>query len=87
MKPFFTEVTAAIAEVLEFQSTSQLTVETVLETDLGMDSGLMLELIMQLEDTVDNLAIDQGNISYDQFQTVGSVCDFILANVKTAAAA
>jgi acyl carrier protein len=85
--PFFTPVTDAIGEVLEFTSTSQLRPETVLETDLGMDSGLMLELIMQLEDTVAGLEIDQATISYDQFKTVASVCDFIAENVKSLSAA
>lgn len=82
MKPHFTEVTEAICDILEFQSSSELTDDTLLETDLGMDSGLMLELIMQLEDSVPGLVIDQATISYEQFKTVGTVCDYIAANVQ-----
>ncbi len=84
MKPFFSDVTEAIRDILEFQSADQLNEDTLLETDLGMDSGLMLELIMQLEDTIDGLQIDQASISYDQFKSVGSVCDYVAARVKVA---
>lgn len=84
MKPHFTQVTEAIRDILEFHSASDLTEATQLETDLGMDSGLMLELIMQLEDTVPGLVIDQASLSYDQFQSIGSVCDFIAARLQMA---
>ena len=82
MKAYFTEVTEAIREILEFQTANQLTEDTLLETDLGMDSGLMLELIMQLEDSVEGLVIDQASISYDEFKSVGSVCDYIASRVQ-----
>lgn len=87
MKPHYTEVTEAIREILEFQNASQLSEETLLETDLGMDSGLMLELIMQLEDTVEGLVIDQASISYEEFKSVGSVCDYIANRVSVAESA
>ena len=84
MKPHFETVVAAIRDILEYQSTDQLTEETLLETDLGMDSGLMLELIMQLEDDIEALEIDQASISYDDFRTIGSVCDYIADRVRLA---
>lgn len=82
MKAHFAEVTEAIREILEFQTADKLTEDSLLETDLGMDSGLMLELIMQLEDTIEGLEIDQATISYDEFKSVGSVCDYIAARVS-----
>jgi len=82
MKAYFAEVTEAIREILEFQSADKLTEDSLLETDLGMDSGLMLELIMQLEDAIDGLEIDQATISYEEFKSVGSVCDYIAARVS-----
>ena len=84
MKAHFAQVVEAIRDILEFQSAEQLTEDTLLETDLGMDSGLMLELIMQLEDSVEGLVIDQASISYDEFKSVGSVCDYIAARVQIA---
>ncbi|WGW04513.1 acyl carrier protein [Tropicibacter oceani] len=84
MKAHFAQVVEAIRDILEFQSAEQLTEDTLLETDLGMDSGLMLELIMQLEDSVEGLVIDQASISYEEFKSVGSVCDYIAARVQIA---
>lgn len=84
MKAHFAQVVEAIREILEFQSAEQLTEETLLETDLGMDSGLMLELIMQLEDTVKGLVIDQATISYKEFRSIGAVCDYISARISLA---
>lgn len=84
MQPYFQEVTDAIREILEFQPNTPLSETTLLEADLGMDSGLMLELIMQLEDTVPGLVVDQAGISYDQFKSVGSVCGYVADHVAEA---
>ena len=81
MRPFETEVKAAISEVLELSDAGALTPETALEADLGMDSGLMLELVIQLEDTVEGLVIDQVTLSADDFRTVGSVCGYVAERV------
>jgi acyl carrier protein len=82
MTPHFAAVTEAIRQILDFQSVDQLRPDTALETDLGMDSGLMLELVMQLEETVPGLVIDQASISYDQFRTVATVCDYVAAHIS-----
>lgn len=87
MHAHFDAVTDAIRLVLEFQPGTKLLPTTQLETDLGMDSGLMLELIMQLEETVDGLIIDQASISYDQFKSIASVCDYVAAHVDVTVAA
>ncbi len=82
MIPHYTAVTEAIRQILDFQSVDQLRPDTALESDLGMDSGLMLELVMQLEETVAGLVIDQASISYDQFRTVATVCDYVAAHIS-----
>lgn len=78
----YAAVTEAIRQILDFQAVDQLRPETALETDLGMDSGLMLELVMQLEETVPGLVIDQASISYDQFRTISTVCDYVAAHIS-----
>jgi acyl carrier protein len=75
--PHFDAVSEALRVVLDFQSIDRFTPETQLETDLGLDSGLMLELLMQLEETVPGLQIEQGALSHDQFRTIGTVCDYV----------
>jgi acyl carrier protein len=77
MKPFFSEVVGAISQVLQLLETPNWNDATRLEADLGMDSGLMLELIMQIEETIPGVVIDQATLSYEQFETIGSVCDFV----------
>ncbi|MCF1470137.1 hypothetical protein FS764_25070 [Agrobacterium vitis] len=80
MKPFFFEVVGAISQVLQLAEPPNWTEATRLEADLGMDSGLMLELIMQIEETIPGVVIDQATLSYDQFETIGSVCGFVCAS-------
>ena len=87
MKPFFLEVVGAISQVLQLAETPNWNEATRLETDLGMDSGLMLELIMQIEETIPGIVIDQATLSYEQFETVGSVCDFVRASQQQQAVA
>ena len=87
MKPFFAEVIGAISQVLQLTETPNWNEATRLETDLGMDSGLMLELIMQIEETIPGIVIDQATLSYEQFETVGSVCDFIRLSLQQEAIA
>lgn len=82
MQPYFTDVIAALTEILQPAGTSGWTGATRLEADLGMDSGLMLELIMQLEERVPDLVIDQATLNYEQFATVASVGRFIAANLR-----
>ncbi|MGJ8628493.1 MAG: phosphopantetheine-binding protein [Sulfitobacter sp.] len=82
MKPFYAEVIEAMTEVLQPSTTPEWSDDTRLEADLGMDSGLMLELIMQLEETVPDLVIDQATLSYEQFATIESVRNFVTTNRK-----
>ena len=81
MPPFFADVTEALRVVLDFQRTDRFTPDTLLETDLGLDSGLMLELLMQLEETIPGLKIEQGSLSHDKFRTIGTVCDYVATRV------
>jgi acyl carrier protein len=80
MKPFFEHVVAALNEVLQPTERQHWSETTRLDSDLGMDSGLMLELIMQLEESIPGLTIDQATLSSEEFETLGSVCNFVLAN-------
>jgi len=77
MQSYFAEIVRALTEVLQPDGTPEWTSATRLEADLGMDSGLMLELIMQLEEIVPDLVVDQASLAYEQFATIGSVGQFI----------
>ncbi len=77
MQTYFAETVRALTDVLQPSGTPDWTPATRLEADLGMDSGLMLELIMQLEEIVPDLVIDQASLSYEHFSTIGAVGEFI----------
>lgn len=52
--------------------------------DLNMDSTMALELLMTLEDTL-SVEIDAENLSMDDFQTIGTLADYLLDVVKITA--
>ena len=87
MKPHFETVRGSIQQVLEFNSANALSESTRLEADLGMDSGLMLELIMELEDNIPELEVDQATLDYENFRTIGAICDYIDGRLLANAAA
>lgn len=66
----------AIVELLELQGTHSVRPETRLQ-DLGIDSGLMLELFLLIEDNVSDLDIDPAALRPEHFSTVESLAAFV----------
>lgn len=87
MKPHFKTVVTSIQQVLEFQSANALTEETRLEADLGMDSGLIMELIIELEDNIANFEVNQDTLDYTNFETIGAICTYIDSRLPEATTA
>jgi acyl carrier protein len=69
-------ITRALADVLQ-RDLPALTEDVRLFDDLNMDSTTALELIMTLEDTI-GVEIDAENLSMDDFQTVGTLADYLM---------
>jgi acyl carrier protein len=69
-------ITRALADVLQ-RELPALTEDVRLFDDLNMDSTTALELIMTLEDTI-GVEIDAENLSMDDFQTVGTLADYLM---------
>ncbi len=67
----------ALSEVLN-RDLPVLTEDVRLFDDLNMDSTMALELLMALEDTI-GVEIDAENLSMDDFQTIGTLADYLLA--------
>jgi acyl carrier protein len=67
----------ALTEVLN-RELPVLTEDVRLFDDLNMDSTMALELLMALEDTI-GVEIDAENLSMDDFQTIGTLADYLLA--------
>ncbi len=66
----------ALTDVLQ-REMPVLTEDVRLFDDLNMDSTTALELIMTLEDTI-GVEIDAENLSMDDFQTVGTLADYLM---------
>ena len=66
----------ALTEVLR-RDLPVLTEDVRLFDDLNMDSTMALELLMTLEDTI-GVEIDAENLSMDDFQTVGTLADYLM---------
>lgn len=88
MSQYEPQVIAAIVELLDMEDGSQIDAKaTSLEDDLGIDSGLLLELFMLLEEQVPNLEIDPAELRPEQFSTVASFAALIESCVREEAMA
>lgn len=76
MNEFEAIIIKAIVELLELPNQNGPTPETRLQ-DLGIDSGLMLELVILIEDRVPNLEIDPALLLPEHFTSVKSLAEFI----------
>lgn len=67
----------ALTDVLE-RPISGLTGDVKLFDDLHLDSTTMLEMLMNLEDSI-GLAVDPEDLDADDFLSVDTFTDFVLA--------
>ncbi|MER5353646.1 phosphopantetheine-binding protein [Kitasatospora sp. NPDC002551] len=68
---------SALSDVLE-RDIAGLADDVRLFDDLHLDSTTMLELLMALEDTID-LVVDPETLDIEDFASVGTFTDFVLA--------
>ena len=66
----------AVIAVLNRESV-QVTEQTRLMDELGLDSTNVLELLMHLEDQLDT-TIDSDTLEQHHFETVGTLADYVL---------
>lgn len=77
-------VIEALASLLDMDDASRITPQTRIEDDLGIDSGLLLELFMMMEERVPNLQIDPAELRPTEFETVGKFAAMIDSSLKAA---
>lgn len=70
-----TQVRLAICDVLS-RDAAELDEQARLFEDLALDSTMVIELLMALEDTTD-LKIDPDELEPEVFRTVGSLADYV----------
>jgi acyl carrier protein len=76
-------IEAALTEVLN-RTLPELDEDTRLFDHLHLDSTSVLELLMALEDAVD-VEVDLENLDVDDFQTVGTLADYVIAHLRVTA--
>lgn len=72
-----TAVGAALSEILEREITG-LSEDTRLFDDLHLDSTSVLELLMELEDSL-SVSVDPEDLDMDDFASVGTLADYLQA--------
>ncbi|WP_391349657.1 acyl carrier protein [Azospirillum sp. A23] len=75
-------VIAALCELLDLPDGGTITVDTRLDDDLGIDSGLLLELFMLIEERIPEVAVDPAGLKPQQLATVGSFTALIEGGLK-----
>lgn len=75
-------VTKALAEVMQ-RDYSDANEETRLFEDLHLDSTSVLTVLMALEDHT-GLEVDPESLQMDDFRTVGTLADYLQANLDVA---
>jgi acyl carrier protein len=77
-------IEAALQDVLK-RDVAGVGESTRLFEDLALDSTSVIELLMGLEDAV-ALEVDPDTLDPDVFQTIGSLADYVIANLPADAA-
>jgi acyl carrier protein len=70
-------ITSVLAQVLDYEL-PDLTEQSRLFDELGLDSTGVFELLMQLEETLE-VEFDTDNLEMAHFETVRSLADFVAA--------
>jgi acyl carrier protein len=76
-------VERALREVLNDAVPAGLAEDSRLFEDLHLDSTGVLELLMALEENL-GIEVDPENLNMDDFQTVGSLTDYLAATLGAA---
>lgn len=77
------QIEQALGNVLE-RNLAGVSEDARLFDDLHLDSTAVLELLMALED-VSGIEVDPEKLDMDDFKTVGTLTDYVVANLASRA--
>ncbi|MGD9918245.1 MAG: acyl carrier protein [Paenirhodobacter sp.] len=86
MQTIQTIIVEALVELLDMPDASQISPETRLQEDLGIDSGLLLELFMLVEERLPDAAVDPAVLRPEEFASVASFAALIARSLSETAA-
>lgn len=70
-------IVTALVDLLDLPDGSQISADTRLQEDLGIDSGLLLELFMLVEESLPEAIIDPAELRPQEFTSVASFAALI----------
>lgn len=77
-------VKRVLADVTHNDAVLDMDLDTQLREDLGIDSMTSLTFLMALEDAVDGFFVDATTLEADHFQTIGSIYEYVRAQLSAA---
>ncbi|MGM3159653.1 MULTISPECIES: acyl carrier protein [Dickeya] len=80
MSALLITIQQALREVME-NDDIKINEKTDFDHDLDLDSVMFVQFLLTLEDNIDGLLFDPDQINMDAFTTVGSLINWLNANV------
>ena len=77
-------VKRVLADVTHDDAVLDMDLDTQLREDLGIDSMTSLTFLMALEDAVDGFFVDATTLEAEHFQTIGSIYEYVRAQLSAA---
>lgn len=74
-------IITALTELLDMPDGSQITLQTRLQEDLGIDSGLLLELFMLVEERLPAAVLDPAILKPEEFTSVGKFAALVRSSM------
>lgn len=71
------QVKAVLAEIINDESVKDMSLDTSLKYDLGIDSMTSLTFLMALEDAIDGFVVDVDTLDGEYFETIGTICNYV----------
>ena len=75
-------VKQVLADVSRNPAVMEMDLDTRLRDELGIDSMTSLTFLMALEDAIDGFFVDAATLEAEHFQTIGSICDYVLMQLS-----
>jgi acyl carrier protein len=70
-------VKSILADITHDDAVLDMSPQTRLREDLGIDSMTSLTFLMALEDEIPGFTVDAATLEAEHFQTIGSICGYV----------
>jgi acyl carrier protein len=70
-----------LADITLDDAVLDMSLDTRLREDLGIDSMTSLTFLMALEDEIPGFMVDATTLTAEHFQTIGGICAYVVAQL------